>query len=57
MAAVSCSIGENLGDHFWLPFIYTANYLGMDFISAIHLLSGNDNDKLDEFIEEIENEI
>ena len=30
MAVISCSIGNHLGDQFWLPFSETANYLGME---------------------------
>lgn len=36
MAALSCSVGGNLGDAFWLPFRHTANYLGMNFLSSFH---------------------
>ena len=55
MAVISCSIGENLGEHFWLPFSETANYLGMEYIGNTHTISGKENElKIIEFIEMIE---
>ena len=30
MAAISCSVGDNLGENFWFPFSETAGYLGMN---------------------------
>ena len=36
MAAISCSIGNNLGDSFWLPFSKTAEYLGMNYLGNVH---------------------
>ena len=55
MAVVSCSIGNNLGEHFWLPFSETANYLGMEYIGNIHTITGEDNDqKIIDFIKLIE---
>ena len=36
MAALSCSVGGNLGDAFWLPFKHTAKYLGMTFLGGFH---------------------
>ncbi|WP_432412475.1 flavodoxin family protein [Rasiella sp. SM2506] len=55
MAVVSCSIGNNLGDTFWLPFSETANYLGMKYIGNIHTITGKINElELDEFIMRIE---
>ena len=39
MAVVSCSVGDNLGESFWLPFSETARYLGMDYLGNIHTLS------------------
>jgi multimeric flavodoxin WrbA len=39
MAAITCSIGDNLGDLFWLPFIETANYLGMNYIGSLHTIA------------------
>ena len=55
MAAVSCSTGENLGEHFWLPFIKTAEYLGMEYLGNVHTISGKEHEleitKLIELIE------
>lgn len=36
MAVLSSSNGNNLGDHFWLPFKNSAEYLGMHYISDLH---------------------
>lgn len=44
MAAISCSAGDNLGDHFWLPFSHTANYLGMVYIGNLHTIAGKMNE-------------
>lgn len=44
MAAVSCSTGENLGDHFWLPFSETAKYLGMRYIGNTHTIADKNNE-------------
>lgn len=54
MAVITCSIGENLSNNFWLPFIETAKYLAMTYIGNLH----NKTDQLDkrelgEFIESI----
>lgn len=50
MAALSCSVGGNLNEHFWLPFSETAGYLGMKFIASAHLLNDNeDAQKLSQF--------
>src|SRR4030095_8063730 len=38
MAAITCSIGDNLGGMFWLPFIETANYLGMKYLGSLHTI-------------------
>lgn len=55
MAVISCSIGNNLGEHFWLPFSETANYLGMEYIGNIHTITGEDNEqKIIDFIKLIE---
>lgn len=56
MAVISISMGENLGEHFWLPFIETANYLGMEYMGNIHTIAKEKNEsKIAEFIELIEN--
>ena len=47
MAAISTSNGNNLGEFFWLPFIKTAEYLGMNYLGSVHTYSGEENsDKL-----------
>ena len=38
MAVLSSSIGDHLGDSFWLPFMETAKYLGMNYIGNIHTI-------------------
>jgi multimeric flavodoxin WrbA len=43
MTALSCSVGENLNEHSWLPFSETATYLGMKFIDGVHLLNDADD--------------
>jgi multimeric flavodoxin WrbA len=55
MGAISCSIGNNLGDTFWLPFSETANYLGMKYLGDLHTITGEKNDpELEKFISRIE---
>lgn len=55
MAVVSCSIGNNLGKYFWLPFSETAKYLGMEYVANIHTISGENNKKkIAEFVKLIE---
>lgn len=50
MAAISCSIGDNLGEHFWLPFSETATYLGMHYLGNIHSLAEkNERDSIEKF--------
>lgn len=52
MAALSCSIGDNLGEHFWLPFTETAKYLGMNYLGSLHTLAGKiESEELKNFIE------
>ena len=56
MAVVTCSIGNNLGDKFWLPFVETANYLGMEYVGNLHTI--NEDIKQEElriFIERVAN--
>ncbi len=45
MAAISCSIGNNLGDDFWLPFHKTAEYLGMEYIGGLHTITDESSQK------------
>ncbi|HEV8505907.1 MAG TPA: NAD(P)H-dependent oxidoreductase [Chitinophagaceae bacterium] len=54
MAAITCSIGDNLGDMFWLPFIETANYLGMTYVGSLHTITNKiDKNDLIEFADKI----
>lgn len=56
MAVISCSVGENLGEYFWLPFSETARYLGMEYLGNTHIINGENNEeKITEFINQIEN--
>lgn len=40
MAVLSSSNGNNLEDHFWLPFKKSAEYLGMHYIADLHTYQG-----------------
>lgn len=52
MAVLSSSIGDHLGDAFWLPFIETAKYLGMNYRGNIHTIENKlEIDKLNEFVD------
>lgn len=42
MGAISCSIGNNLGETFWMPFEQSANYLGMNYLGHVHTEVEND---------------
>ena len=44
MAVISCSNGNNLGEHFWLPFSETAKYLGIKYLGGVHTLAGEKNE-------------
>jgi multimeric flavodoxin WrbA len=46
MAALSVSIGDHLGEYYWLPFKETARYLGMSFITGVHTLAGHENKEI-----------
>ena len=55
MAAISCSVGENLGESFWLPFSETARYLGMKYLCNTHTLAGKDeSENLKQFVANVE---
>jgi len=55
MAVISCSTGENLGENFWLPFLETAKYLGMEYIGNVHTITGeNNSQKIVDFIKLIQ---
>ncbi len=43
MAGISCSIGNHLGEVFWLPFSETASYLGMAFLGGLHVVVGTEH--------------
>lgn len=50
MAVITCSIGDNLGDLFWVPFTETANYLGMSYVGNLHTIANKiDKNELIEF--------
>lgn len=58
MAAVSCSVGDNLGESFWLPFSETAKYLGMKYLGNTHTVVGNDeSENLKEFVANVERQL
>lgn len=51
MAVITCSIGNHLGEYFWMPFVETSNYLGMKYIGNLHTITGQIDEKdLIEFI-------
>lgn len=55
MAVISCSNGNNLGDHFWLPFSESANYLGMTYLGNVHTdVTKNDTHSMIQFIKALE---
>lgn len=41
LAVISSSLGDNLGDSFWLPFKATAKYLGMEYAGDIDVNCSN----------------
>ena len=54
MAVITCSNGDNLGNHFWSPFIESANYLGMKYIANLHTIPEYfDQIELERFINKI----
>lgn len=54
MAALSCSVGDNLGENFWLPFSETARYLGMNYLGNTHTIAETDeSENLKNFVEMI----
>lgn len=55
MAVISSSNGGNLGKQFWLPFMHSADYLGMDYLGHLHTLEDEDNsEKITAFYHKIE---
>lgn len=56
MAVISCSNGDNLENAFWLPFVKSAEYLGMNYITGLHTHQDKlDKMKIEEFKMCIEN--
>lgn len=54
MAALSCSVGNNLGENFWLPFSETAKYLGMNYLGHIHtIVEKNELENIEDFVTKI----
>ena len=43
MAVLTSSTGEHLGAGFWLPFIETAKYLGMNYLGNVHTILNSDH--------------
>jgi len=41
LAVFTTSNGGNLGDYFWRPFVETADYLGMKYLTNAHFLEEN----------------
>ncbi len=41
MAFISSSNRDNLGDNFWFPSKNSAEYLGMNYISNLHIVAEN----------------
>ena len=54
MAVITSSVGNNLGEQFWLPFVHTANYLGMEYLANLHTIEGTlQSETLRHFIHQI----
>lgn len=53
MAMISCSNANDLKEGFSMPFIETANYLGMSYLGDIH--AWVENGKISEEVKEIIN--
>lgn len=55
MAVISSSDGNNLGDSFWLPFMASAEYLGMTYLDNLHTIGGKLNhNELSQFKDSVE---
>ena len=55
MAVISCSYGNNLGDQFWIPFKKSAEYLGMNYVTDLHIISTKiSSHKISQFVQKIE---
>lgn len=58
MAAISVSIGNHLGKHFWLPFSETADYLGMAYLGHLHTLANDiDHSMVQLFLDGLESQL
>lgn len=58
MAVLSSSIGDHLGNDFWLPFVETAKYLGIHYVGNIHTLENKlDLAELKKFVDILNNRI
>jgi multimeric flavodoxin WrbA len=61
MAVISCSNDDELKHGFYMPFIETAKYLGMEYIGEVHAWIENDEisenviSKLDHFVQQLGN--
>lgn len=54
MAVITTSVGDNLGESFWIPFVETARYLGMSYVGNLHTINEEDNlMALQKFVETI----
>ncbi|MES2779755.1 MAG: NAD(P)H-dependent oxidoreductase [Bacteroidota bacterium] len=42
MAVLSSSVGDHLGETFWIPFQETAKYLGMNYLGHVHTVETED---------------
>lgn len=56
MAVLSCGSNEEIFDGFTMPFVQSANYLGMDYLGHVHTWLENNkvpeivNEKISEFV-------
>jgi len=51
LAVITTSSGGNLGEHFWIPFKETANYLGMIYAGNMHTMPNhNHQEKIQSFV-------
>lgn len=54
MAAISSSKGSHLGDHFWLPFSESAQYLGMKYFGNAHFVTDRDEkENMNRFVNQV----
>lgn len=56
MAVISSSTGDHLNENFWIPFVKTADYLGIKYLGNRHTIAGRNNELiLEDFIRLVEN--